>query len=91
MSAVDPAQAVAEALVAHTRLSSDGRCSCGHVVPLGHSFANHQAAQVVAAASPGIERVKERIDGEVQPARGYRADWLILDEAQNLSEPEVPP
>jgi len=49
-------QAVAEALVDHTRLSMDGRCSCGHVVPLGHSFAEHQAEAAVAAARPTIER-----------------------------------
>jgi len=41
--------AVTEALVAHTRLTIDGQCSCGHVVPLGRSVAEHQAEAVLNA------------------------------------------
>lgn len=45
------AQAViAETLVDHTRLRPpSGVCSCGHEVPLGCSFAEHQAAACVDA------------------------------------------
>lgn len=38
---------MADVLVMHTRLSDEGKCFCGDVVPLGKSFAMHQAdAQV---------------------------------------------
>lgn len=55
MTAPDPVQAVAEALIDHTRLRPpSGECSCGHEVPLGHSFAMHQAEAAVADARPLI-------------------------------------
>jgi hypothetical protein len=44
------ADLIASVLIEHTRLRGiEGDCSCGHVVPLGKSFARHQAEQVVAA------------------------------------------
>lgn len=50
---------LAGVLISHTRIAGiHGDCSCGHVVPLGHSFAAHQADALVAhltqpAASAG--------------------------------------
>lgn len=41
---------MAQALIDHTRINGiHGDCSCGHVVPLGRSFAAHQAAGMRAA------------------------------------------
>lgn len=41
---------VARALRDHTRIDGiHGDCSCGHVVPLGHSFAQHQATALHAS------------------------------------------
>jgi hypothetical protein len=46
----DVTDLVASVLIEHTRINGiAGDCSCGHVVPLGKSFARHQAAAVVAA------------------------------------------
>jgi hypothetical protein len=43
-------QIITAVLIAHTRIRPPaGDCSCGHVVPLGHSFTAHQAERIVAA------------------------------------------
>lgn len=46
----DTTTEVARVLIDHTRTDGiHGDCSCGHVVPLGHSFAAHQADALARA------------------------------------------
>ncbi len=43
------ADEISQTLIAHTRIDGiHGDCSCGHIVPLGHSFTAHQAAMLRA-------------------------------------------
>lgn len=47
-------EGLAAVLIDHTRtFGMLGRCACGHVVPLGHSFAAHQAEAVTAWLTGG--------------------------------------
>lgn len=76
VAALDVEQ-MARVLIDHTRIDGiHGDCSCGHVVPLGRSFAAHQAAAYRAAivgpdleapASTATDAVQER--PEPQTAR----------------------
>lgn len=72
--AADPVQAVTEALIAHTRRAVGGRCSCGHVVPLGCSLVEHQAEAAVAAARPAIEREAKAETERLRHLLGSHAD-----------------
>jgi len=38
-------------LIAHTRLSDDGRCFCGYQGRLGDRFTDHQADALIAAVA----------------------------------------
>lgn len=82
---------VADVLVEHTRMNPPGgRCSCGHEVPLGRSFTEHQAQaladlgwtesrlQLLAAqvATDGYRQRAERAE------RGHAAAVRQLGEAQ---------
>ena len=55
----DEAHEIAEIIVAHTRMNSEGLCYCGHKGRLGTSFAVHQAEQIIAARPnvPGRTRI----------------------------------
>lgn len=75
---VDARTMISITLVEHTRLSIDGRCSCGHVVQLGHSFTEHQADAIIAALTP-----RPVTDAE----RGARS---MLARADDWTRPNVP-
>lgn len=53
-AALEDVDEVARVLIDHTRINGiHGDCSCGHVAPLGRSFAAHQAAALRAALLGG--------------------------------------
>lgn len=61
--------AVTLALIEHTRLTSDGRCSCGHTVPLGKSFIEHQAEAIIDQVLLAMVHVPRAVtDAEVEVA-----------------------
>lgn len=63
--------ALAEGITAHTRLSFDGRCSCGHTVELGRSFNAHVADALLAA---GVVRPLPDVETVALVIRGVK-DW----------------
>jgi hypothetical protein len=58
---------VAQALIDHTRLTNDGKCSCGFQGRLGESFTAHQAE---ALAEAGLLRDQAVIDERDMLKRG---------------------
>lgn len=71
----DVAGEVARVLIDHTRISGIlGDCSCGHRVPLGHSFTAHQAAMLAEAGllREDIDlrrRITREVDAKLATAR----------------------
>jgi hypothetical protein len=83
---------LADLLIDHTRLRGiSGDCSCGHVVPLGHSFAAHQADAIVAQFRPVAttsERLVEAIGRDWFPGN-WDALRVGSDEAEAVASTVV--
>lgn len=82
-----------ETLVAHTRMNPpSGRCYCGHEVPLGHSFAEHQAVAlgdlVAAREAQAAAKAEERATDEYDALLTAQSD--ILEATVNVLRGDPP-
>lgn len=86
MGARWPTEDIAERLIHHYQVRPPyGDCSCGHVVPLGHSFAEHQASAILAALAPHVARREREAAAEALREFARRQDtWCEAGRAEQV-------